>query len=348
MYPFLIELKDIVGVKHMAKIYVDKDASLDYIKDKKIAVLGYGSQGRAWAQNLRDSGLNVVVGLEREGKSWELAKSEGFTPLYTKDAVKDADIIIFLVPDMVQRTLWLENVKPNMKKGADLVFAHGFNIHYRLIEPPKDSDVYMIAPKGPGPTVREYYRAGGGVPSLVAIYQNVSGMALQKALAIAKGIGATRAGVIETTFKEETETDLFGEQTILVGGIMELMKAAFETLVEEGYQPEIAYFETINELKMLVDLVYEKGITGMLKAVSDTAKYGGITVGKYVINQDVRKRMKEALERIKSGKFAEEWIEEYGRGMPTVTNTMNNIQNTLEEKVGNQLREIIQKGKPKS
>jgi ketol-acid reductoisomerase len=335
-------------VKSTSKIYTDKDSNLDVIKGKRIAVLGYGSQGRAWAQNLRDSGLNVVVGLEREGKSWELAKSDGIIPLHTKDAVKDADIIIFLVPDMVQRTLWLESVQPYMKKGADLVFAHGFNIHYKLIEPPKDSDVYMIAPKGPGPTVREYYKAGGGVPALVAIQQDVSGTALQKALAIAKGIGATRAGVIPTTFKEETETDLFGEQVILVGGIMELMKAAFETLVEEGYQPEVAYFETINELKMLVDLVYEKGITGMLKAVSDTAKYGGMTVGKFVINEDVRKRMKEALQRIKSGKFAEEWVEEYGRGMPTVVNGLSQVQNSLEEKIGNQLKDLIQKGKPKS
>ncbi|MCH4814793.1 MAG: ketol-acid reductoisomerase [Saccharolobus sp.] len=335
-------------MKSTSKIYTDKDSNLDVIKGKRIAVLGYGSQGRAWAQNLRDSGLNVVVGLEREGKSWELTKSDGITPLHTKDAVKDADIIIFLVPDMVQRTLWLESVQPYMKKGADLVFAHGFNIHYKLIEPPKDSDVYMIAPKGPGPTVREYYKAGGGVPALVAIHQDVSGTALQKALAIAKGIGATRAGVIPTTFKEETETDLFGEQVILVGGIMELMKAAFETLVEEGYQPEVAYFETINELKMLVDLVYEKGITGMLKAVSDTAKYGGMTVGKFVINEDVRKRMKEALQRIKSGKFAEEWVEEYGRGMPTVVNGLSQVQNSLEEKIGNQLKDLIQKGKPKS
>lgn len=334
-------------MKSTSKIYTDKDSNLDVIKGKRIAVLGYGSQGRAWAQNLRDSGLNVVVGLEREGKSWELAKSDGIIPLHTKDAVKDADIIVFLVPDMVQRTLWLESVQPYMKKGADLVFAHGFNIHYKLIEPPKDSDVYMIAPKGPGPTVREYYKAGGGVPALVAIQQDVSGTALQKALAIAKGIGATRAGVIPTTFKEETETDLFGEQVILVGGIMELMKAAFETLVEEGYQPEVAYFETINELKMLVDLVYEKGITGMLKAVSDTAKYGGMTVGKFVINEDVRKRMKEALQRIKSGKFAEEWVEEYGRGMPTVVNGLSQVQNSLEEKIGNQLKDLIQKGKPK-
>lgn len=335
-------------MKSTSKIYTDKDSNLDVIKGKRIAVLGYGSQGRAWAQNLRDSGLNVVVGLEREGKSWELAKSDGIIPLHTKDAVKDADIIVFLVPDMVQRTLWLESVQPYMKKGADLVFAHGFNIHYKLIEPPKDSDVYMIAPKGPGPTVREYYKAGGGVPALVAIQQDVSGTALQKALAIAKGIGATRAGVIPTTFKEETETDLFGEQVILVGGIMELMKAAFETLVEEGYQPEVAYFETINELKMLVDLVYEKGITGMVKAVSDTAKYGGMTVGKFVINEDVRKRMKEALQRIKSGKFAEEWVEEYGRGMPTVVNGLSQVQNSLEEKIGNQLKDLIQKGKPKS
>ncbi len=333
----------------MAKIYTEKDASLDPIKDKTIAVLGYGSQGRAWSLNLRDSGLKVIVGLEHEGsKSWNQAVSDGFRPLKMKDAVKQADIVIFLTPDMVQRTIYREFVEPNLRPGMDLVFAHGFNIHYKLIEPPKTVDVYMVAPKGPGPIVREYFEKGGGVPALVAVHQDYSGQALKKALAIAKGIGATRAGVIETTFKEETETDLFGEQVDLVGGIVELMRAAFETLVEAGYQPEVAYFETINEMKLIVDIIYEKGLGGMLRAVSDTAKYGGYVSGRYVINEDVRKRMKQVLERIKSGEFANQWIEEYGKGMPAVKNYLNEVDNSLEEKVGRELRELILRGKPKS
>lgn len=332
----------------MAKVYTDKDASLDSIKDKKIAVLGYGSQGRAWALNLRDSGLKVTVGLEREGNSWKVAESDGFRPQHTEDAVKDSDIIIFLVPDMVQRTVYRERVEPYLREGMDLVFAHGFNIHYKLIEPPKFVDVYMVAPKGPGPIVREYYAKGGGVPALVAVHQNYSGKALDKGLAIAKAIGATRAGVIETTFKEETETDLFGEQVDLVGGITELMRNAFQVLVEAGYQPEIAYYETINEMKMIVDLIYEKGFSGMLRAVSDTAKYGGFTAGKYVINEETKRRMKEVLDKIRSGKFAEEWIEEYGRGAPTLVNGLKDIDNSLEEKVGRQIREISLRGKPKS
>lgn len=332
----------------MAKVYTEKDASLDPIKDKTIAVLGYGSQGRAWALNLRDSGLKVLVGLEREGNSWKTAENDGFKPLHTEDAVKNSDIVIFLVPDMVQRVVYRERVQPYLKDGMDLVFAHGFNIHYRLIEPPKTVDVYMIAPKGPGPIVREYFVKGGGVPALVAVQQNYSGKAFEKALAIAKALGATRAGVIETTFKEETETDLFGEQVDLVGGITQLMRSAFQVLVEAGYQPEIAYYETINEMKMIVDLIYEKGFTGMLKAVSETAKYGGFTAGKYVINEDVKKRMKEVLERIRSGKFAEEWIEEYGKGAPTLVNGMKEVENSLEEQVGKQIREISLRGKPKS
>nr|4XDZ_A Chain A, Ketol-acid reductoisomerase [Ignisphaera aggregans DSM 17230]4XDZ_B Chain B, Ketol-acid reductoisomerase [Ignisphaera aggregans DSM 17230]4XEH_A Chain A, Ketol-acid reductoisomerase [Ignisphaera aggregans DSM 17230] len=328
----------------MAKIYKDEDISLEPIKNKTIAILGYGSQGRAWALNLRDSGLNVVVGLERQGDSWRRAIDDGFKPMYTKDAVAIADIIVFLVPDMVQKSLWLNSVKDFMKKGADLVFAHGFNIHFKIIEPPKDSDVYMIAPKSPGPIVRRSYEMGGGVPALVAVYQNVSGEALQKALAIAKGIGCARAGVIESTFKEETETDLFGEQVILVGGIMELIKASFETLVEEGYQPEVAYFETVNELKLIVDLIYEKGLTGMLRAVSDTAKYGGITVGKFIIDKSVRDKMKIVLERIRSGEFAREWIKEYERGMPTVFKELSELEGSTIETVGRKLREMMFRG----
>ncbi|AAY80872.1 ketol-acid reductoisomerase [Sulfolobus acidocaldarius] len=332
----------------MAKIYTDKDVSLDVIKEKRVAVLGYGSQGRAWALNLRDSGIKVSVGLEREGNSWKQAENDGFKPLRTEEAVRNSDIIIFLLPDMIQRTVYLERVKPYLKEGMDLVFAHGFNIHYRLIEPPSNVDVYMIAPKAPGPIVREYFAKGGGVPALVATYQDHSGKALQKALAVAKAIGATRAGVIETTFKEETETDLFGEQVDLVGGVMQLMRYAFQTLVEAGYQPEVAYFETINEMKLIVDLVYEKGFSGMLTAVSDTAKYGGMTVGKMVIDESVKERMKKALDNIRSGKFAEKWVEEYGKGANTIKEGMKEVDNSTEEKVGRSLRDIILRGKPKS
>lgn len=332
----------------MAKVYTEKDCSLTPIKDKRIAVLGYGSQGRAWALNMKDSELNVTVGLEREGKSWEQAKKDGVKVDRTENAVKDADIIIFLLPDMVQRLVYREKVEPNMKEGADLVFAHGFNIHYRLIEPRPTSDVYMIAPKAPGPSVREFFAKGGGVPALVAIHQNPTGHALEKALAIGKSIGASRAGILETTFKEETETDLIGEQLDLVGGITELLRATFKILVDMGYQPEIAYFEAINEIKLITDQIYEKGLTGMLNAVSDTAKYGGLTVGKLVINEDTKKRMREAAERVRSGQFASEWIEEYNRGSPTLKSMVADVNNSLEEKVGNQLREIILRGKPKS
>ncbi|BBD74002.1 ketol-acid reductoisomerase [Sulfodiicoccus acidiphilus] len=332
----------------MAKIYTEKDADLSPLLGKKIAVLGYGSQGRAWALNLRDSGMNIIVGLERKGESWKRAEQDGIFPQLTEDAVREADVIIFLIPDMAQRTVYLEKVKPIMKSGVDLVFAHGFNIHYKLIEPPLTSDVYMIAPKGPGPTVREYYMRGGGVPALVAVHQDVSGSALKKALAIAKGIGATRAGVIETTFKEETETDLIGEQTVLVGGISELLRAAFTNLVELGYQPEVSYFEAINEMKMIVDLIYEKGITGMMTAVSDTAKYGGLTVGKKLIDDNVKRKMREAAQRVRDGSFANEWIEEYNKGMPTMKSMLEDLKNSKEEQVGAALRELALRGKPKS
>lgn len=328
----------------MARIYRDEDVELKPIEYKTVAVLGYGSQGRAWALNLRDSKLNVIVGLERQGESWRRAVEDGFNPLYTREAVAKADIVVFLVPDMVQKSLWLNSVKPYMRRGTDMVFAHGFNIHYRVIEPPPDSDVYMVAPKAPGPMVRRAFLAGGGVPALVAVYQNASGSALQKALAIAKGIGCSRAGIIETTFKEETETDLFGEQVILVGGITELIKSSFETLIEEGYQPEVAYFEVVNELKLIVDLIYEGGLLGMLKAVSDTAKYGGMTVGRYVIGEDVKSRMRKVLDRIRSGEFAREWIYEYERGMPTVTREMKELENSIIETIGRRIRELIGRG----
>lgn len=325
----------------MAKIYKDSDITLDILKGKTIAILGYGSQGRAWALNMRDSGLNVIVGLERKGASYKQAEEDGFKPLATKDAVSMADIIVFLVPDMIQRDLWLKSVKPYMRDKADLVFAHGFNIHYKLIVPPSDSDVYMIAPKAPGPMVRRAFIEKKGVPALVAIHQDVTGRALDKALAIAKALGCARAGVILSSFKEETETDLFGEQTVLVGGIVELLRSAFEILIEEGYQPEVAYFEVVNELKLIVDLIYEKGLAGMLQSVSETARYGGLTVGRKIIDEHVRSNMKMALERIKNGDFAKEWVEEYSRGCPTLSKLMNEIMESRIEKVGNEVRRMI-------
>jgi ketol-acid reductoisomerase len=331
-------------VRYVAKIFRDEEVSLDPIKGKVIAILGYGSQGRAWALNLRDSGVKVLVGLERRGSSWAKAEEEGFKPLPTSEAVSQADIIAFLIPDMAHKDLWVKSVKPYMKKGADLVFAHGFTVHYGLIDVPPSSDVYMVAPKSPGEMVRRSYLLGGGVPALVAVYQDVSGEALSKALAIAKGIGCTRAGALQTTFKEEVETDLFGEQVILVGGIVELIKASFETLVEAGYQPEIAYFETINELKLIVDMIYERGLGGMLRAVSDTAKYGGLTVGKFVIDDSVRERMKKVLEDIRNGSFAKKWLEEYSRGMPTVIEGLKKIDESIEDVVGRRLRELMARG----
>ncbi len=334
--------------KILGKVYTENDADLKYVKGKNIAVLGYGSQGRAWTLNLKDSGLNVKLGLEREGNSWNKAKEDGVTPMKTEEALKDADIVIFLVPDMVQRKIYNEKVRPILKDGMDLVFAHGFNIHYKLISPPENVDVYMAAPKAPGPSVREFFVKGGGVPVLVSVYQDHSREALNKALAIAKGLGATKAGVLETTFKEETETDLMGEQLDLVGGLTELLRSTFHTIVDLGYRPEMAYFEAINEMKLITDQIFDKGLSGMLRAVSDTAKYGGLTTGPYLINDDVRKRMKERAEKIKSGKFASEWIEEYDEGSKHLDSLMADLDNSLEEQVGKELREIVLRGKPKN
>lgn len=333
--------------KILGKVYTDNDADLKYVKDKNIAVLGYGSQGRAWVLNLMDSGLKVKLGLEREGNSWKKALEDGVNPVKTEEALKDADIVIFLVPDMVQRKIYSEKVRPVLRDGMDLVFAHGFNIHYKLIEPPENVDVYMAAPKAPGPSVREFFVKGGGVPVLVSVHQNHSGEALEKSLAIAKALGATKAGVLETTFKEETETDLMGEQLDLVGGLTAMLRAAFQTIVELGYRPEMAYFEAINEMKLITDQIYENGISGMMRAVSDTAKYGGLTVGPYVIDEDVKKRMKEKAQRIQSGKFADEWIEEYDEGSKKLKSLMDDLDNSLEEQVGRELREIVLRGQPK-
>ncbi|WMT52095.1 MAG: ketol-acid reductoisomerase [Ferroplasma sp.] len=333
--------------KILGKVYTDNDADLKYVKDKNIAVLGYGSQGRAWVLNMMDSGLKVKLGLEREGNSWKKAVEDGVNPVKTEEALRDADIVIFLVPDMVQRKIYSEKVRPVLREGMDLVFAHGFNIHYKLIQPPENVDVYMAAPKAPGPSVREFFVKGGGVPVLVSVHQNHSGEALEKSLAIAKALGATKAGVLETTFKEETETDLMGEQLDLVGGLTAMLRASFQTIVELGYRPEMAYFEAINEMKLITDQIYEKGLSGMMRAVSDTAKYGGLTVGPYVINEEVKKRMKEKAQRIQSGKFADEWIEEYDEGSKKLKSLMDDLDNSLEEQVGRELREIVLRGQPK-
>lgn len=325
----------------MAKIYTDREASLEPLKGKTIAVIGYGIQGRAQALNLRDSGLEVIIGLRRGGKSWELATSEGFRVCEIGEAVRKADVILVLIPDMEQPKVWQEQIAPNLKEGVVVDFAHGFNVHFGLIKPPKNIDVIMVAPKAPGKAVREEYLAGRGVPALVAVYQDYSGSALKYALALAKGIGATRAGVIETTFAEETETDLIGEQIVLVGGLMELIKKGFEVLVEMGYQPEVAYFEVLNEAKLIMDLIWQRGIYGMLNGVSDTAKYGGLTVGPRVIDENVKRKMKEAAMRVKSGEFAKEWVEEYNRGAPTLRKLMEETRTHPIEKVGEEMRKLL-------
>jgi len=325
----------------MARVYTDSDASLEPLKNKTIAVIGYGIQGRAQAMNLRDSGLRVVVGLRKGGKSWDLAVSERFEVYEVEEAVKRADVVLVLIPDMEQPMVWERQIGPFLKEGAVVDFAHGFNIHYGLIKPPRHVDVVMVAPKAPGKAVREEFLAGRGVPALVAVHQDYSGSALKYALALAKGIGATRAGVIETTFAEETETDLIGEQTVLVGGLMELIKRGFEVLVEMGYQPEVAYFEVLNEAKLIMDLIWQRGIYGMLNGVSDTAKYGGLTVGPKVIDEDVKDKMRQAALRVKSGEFAKEWVEEYSKGAPTLKRLMEAVKNHPIEQVGTQMRKLL-------
>ena len=324
----------------MAKIYKDRDTDLSIITGKTIAVLGYGIQGRAWALNMRDSGLKVIVGV-RPGKSFDLAKQEGFEVYSVADVVRRADIIAVLLPDMVQPSVWREEIEPNLKPGATVIFAHGFNIRFGLIKPPANVDVVLIAPKAPGRAVRDEFVKGWGVPALVAVHQDYTGNALKTALAVAKANGFTRVGVIETTFAEETETDLIGEQTVLVGGLMELIRKGFETMVELGYQPEVAYFEVLNEAKLIMDLIWEKGLTGMLLGVSETARYGGLTVGPQVINDDVKKRMKEAAERVRSGEFAKEWVEEYSRGAPRLKELLSSIEKHQIEIVGSELRRMM-------
>ncbi|MBP7216768.1 MAG: ketol-acid reductoisomerase [Candidatus Omnitrophica bacterium] len=323
------------------KIYYDNDADLGLLKDKTVAIIGYGIQGRGQALCLRDSGVRVVVSEMPGTPNFEQAKTDGFVPVSAAEAAKSADIIQILTQDHVQAKVYQEAIKPNLKKGKALCFSHGFNIHFKQIKPPKTVDVFMIAPKGPGALVRRMYEEGKGVPSLVAVFQDASGEALKIALAYAKGLGATKAGVIETTFKEETETDLFGEQAVLCGGVTELIRAGFDTLVEAGYQPEIAYFEVLHELKLITDLIQERGISGMRRGVSNTACYGDLSRGKRIITERTRKEMKKMLKEIQTGKFAREWIKENEAGRPNFNRLMQEGDNHPIEKVGKQLREMM-------
>ncbi len=325
----------------MAKMYYDNDADLNIIKDFKVAIIGYGIQGRGQALNLRDSGVKVIVS-ELEGTpNYQQAEKDGFSVLGAEDAAKQADIIQILTQDHVQGAVYKKAIEANLSEGNALVFSHGFNIHFKQIIPPENVDVFMVAPKGPGALVREMYDQGKGVPCLIAVYQDYSGKAKDKALAYAKAIGGTRAGVIETTFKEETETDLFGEQAVLCGGVSELIKAGFDTLVEAGYQPEIAYFECLHELKLITDLIYREGICGMRKRVSDTAEYGDITRGKRVISKETREVMKKILSEVQSGEFAREWIEENEKGRPDYNRITEEEKNHKIEKVGKELRAMM-------
>ena len=323
------------------KIYYDKDANFNHLKGKKIAIIGYGSQGHAQAQNLRDSGLDVIVAELKGTENYQFALKDGFKPTTAGEASKQSDLIQILAQDHVQAKLYEEDVKPHLQKGKTLLFSHGFNIHYGQIVPSKEIDVVMIAPKGPGHLVRREFQKGAGVPSLVAIYQDFTKKAMKTALAYAKGIGATRAGVIETTFEEETETDLFGEQAVLCGGATELVRAGFDTLVEAGYQPEIAYFECLHELKLIVDLMYEGGISFMRYSISDTAEYGDLTRGKRIITPETRREMKRMLEEIQTGSFAKEWILENQVGRPVFNALRKKEAEHLIEVVGKKLRSMM-------
>ncbi len=322
----------------MVKMYYNEDANLKVLEGKKIAVVGYGSQGHAQAQNMRDAGLDVIVS-ELEGTpNYEQAVKDGFEPKTAAEAAKEADVIQILLPDEVQKKVYYSEVEANLEAGNALVFSHGFNIHYGQIVPPADVDVYMVAPKGPGHLVRRVYTEGFGVPALIAIYQDATGNAKDFALAHAKGVGGTRAGVIETTFEEETETDLFGEQAVLCGGTTELVRAGFETLVDAGYQPEIAYFECLHELKLIVDLMYEGGIATMRDSISDTAEYGDLIAGKQVINDKSREAMKKLLTDIQEGEFAKQWLLENQVGRPGYNRKKAIDEDHLIEKVGAELR----------
>ena len=323
------------------KMYYGKDTNLNVMKDKTIAVIGYGSQGHAQAQNLKESGYNILISELPGTANYELAKKHGFEPVSAKEASQKADIIQILLPDEVQKRVYESEIKDQLVAGNALVFSHGFNIHFGQIVPPANIDVYMVAPKGPGHLVRREYEIGAGVPALIAVFQDVSGNAKDLALAHACGVGAGRAGIIETTFKEETETDLFGEQAVLCGGASELIKAGFDTLVEAGYKPEIAYFECLHELKLIVDLFYEGGIEGMNYSVSDTAEYGGFISGPRIVDQGTRARMKEILTDIQKGKFARDWILENQAGRPGLKALRCEHSELLLEKTGKELRKMM-------
>lgn len=323
------------------RIFYDGDVDARALQGKKVAVIGYGSQGHAQAQNLRDSGIEVIVGQRPGSPNFERAVEDGFQPVSARKAAEAADVIQLLVPDHIQARLYREDVASSMKAGKTLLFSHGFNIHYGQIVPPAGVDVVMVAPKGPGHLVRSEYARGAGVPALVAVQQDASGNAFQTALAYARGIGATRAGVMETTFKEETETDLFGEQAVLCGGVSELIKAGFETLVEAGYQPEIAFFECMHELKLIVDLIYQGGLEYMRYSISDTAEYGDYTRGRRVVTEETRKAMKAILEEIQSGAFAREWILENQAGGPMFRALRARERAHLVEEVGKKLRAMM-------
>lgn len=320
--------------------YYEQDAELSVLKGKTIAVIGYGSQGHAQAQNLRDSGLQVVIGL-REGKSFETAKNDGFEVLSVAEAVSRADVVQILMPDETQASVYKNDIEPNLKSGAALMFSHGFNVHFGQIVAPKDADVLLVAPKSPGHMVRRTYVEGFGVPGLIAIEKDATGKAKEIGLAYAKGIGCTRAGVIETSFREETETDLFGEQAVLCGGVSELIKAGFETLTEAGYAPEMAYFECLHELKLIVDMIYEGGLASMRDSISNTAEYGDYVSGPRIITSETKKAMKAVLTDIQQGKFARDFILENQSGRAFLTATRRNESTHPVEVVGGQLREMM-------
>ncbi|TAH43052.1 MAG: ketol-acid reductoisomerase [Betaproteobacteria bacterium] len=323
------------------KVYYDKDADLSLIKGKKVTIVGYGSQGHAHSQNLRDSGVNVTVGLRKGGSSWAKAESAGLTVKEIGEAVKDADVVMILLPDETAPQVYREDVEPNIKNGAVLAFAHGFNVHYNQIVPRADLDVIMVAPKGPGHTVRSEYLRGGGVPTLIAVYQDRSGKAKDIALSYSAANGGTKGGVIETNFREETETDLFGEQAVLCGGAVELVKMGFETLVEAGYAPEMAYFECLHELKLIVDLMYEGGIANMNYSISNNAEYGEYVTGPEVINEQSRAAMRKALKRIQTGEYAKQFILEGRTNYPSMTAYRRLNADHAIEKVGATLRDMM-------
>jgi len=323
------------------KVYYDKDADLSLIKGKKVTIVGYGSQGHAHAQNLQDSGVKVVVGLRPGGASWEKAKTAGLTVKSVNEGVQGADVVMMLLPDETIAAVYASEIEPNMKQGAALAFAHGFNIHYGQVVPRADLDVFMVAPKAPGHTVRSTYTQGGGVPQLIAVYQDRSGAARDLALSYAAANGGGKAGIIETTFKEETETDLFGEQTVLCGGCVELVKAGFETLVEAGYAPEMAYFECLHELKLIVDLMYEGGIGTMNYSISNNAEYGEYVTGPRVIGEQSRAAMREALRNIQTGEYAKSFILENRAGAPTLLSRRRITAEHPIEQIGAKLRDMM-------